>query len=194
MTSIDDLLAEAVAREKSVKILLRQDLLGEHERLEAELQAELELDMRENRDPLGPVLAARLLDFEAEIEAARREFRFRAVGKRPWADLLAAHPPTKEQLQKMARLDHNPETLPTAAVAASCIDPVMTVEQVAQLEQVLNFAQFERLWECCLDVNVAGGGGAVPKSLIAGPIARANAELGITAANGVSRGRPSSDE
>lgn len=194
MTSIDDLLAEAVAREKSCRVLLRQDLLDEHDRLEAELQAELELDARENRDPVGPGLAVRLLAFEEEIESLRREFRFRAVGKRRWSDLLAEHPPTKEQLAKFSRLDHNPETFPVAAIAASCIDPAMSVEQVGRLEEVLNFAQFERLWECCLDVNVAGGGGAGPKSLIAGPIARASAALGITAVNGVSPDRSSSVE
>lgn len=184
MTSIDDLLAEITAREKTVKILLDQRLLAEHERLEAELVAELEVDARENRDPVGPGLAQELVEFEDKIQAARREFRFKSIGKKQWADLIAEHPPTKEQTAANVRLDHNPETFPIVAIAASCIDPVMTVAQVGQLEQALNLAQFDKLWAACLEANV--GGGDSPKSWVAGPIARVNAELGITHVNGAS--------
>lgn len=176
MTTIDDLLAEIAPREKTVRILLRQDLLTEHARLDAELIKELKLDEIENRDPVGPDLARRLVEFEDEIEAAKRAFRFRAIGKKAWADLLALHPPTKDQKNANGRLDHNPETFPVAAIAASCAEPVLTVEQVAQLEQAMNLAQFELLWAGCLDVNV-GGGADNPKSLVAGPIARARFEL-----------------
>jgi hypothetical protein len=190
VTTIDDLLAEITAREKTVKVLLRQDLLAEHARLDAELVETLNVDAQENRDPLGPALAERLVELEAEIEAAKRPFRFKAVGKRAWADLLAQHPPTKDQARDHPRLDHNPETLPAAAIAATCVDPVITPEQAAQLEQALNLTQFEVLWAACLEVNV--GGGDSPKSLAAGSIARASAELGITRANGASRARSSS--
>lgn len=195
MTTIDDLLAEVTAREKTVKILLRQDMLIEHERLDAELVAELHADNEENRDPLGPALAERLVEFEAEIEAAKRPFRFRAIGKRAWADLLAEHPPTKEQLAATnGRIDHNPETLPIVAIAASCVDPPMTVEQVGKLEQALNLAQFEKLWAGCLDANV--GSADSPKSFAAGPIARVSAALGRSAMgmDGPSLALSSSDE
>lgn len=193
MTSIDDLLAEVTAREKTVKILLRQDMLAEHARLEAEVVAELDLDATENRDPVGPALAQRLVEYEAEIAAARREFKFRAIGKRPWADLLAQHPPTPEQRRLNSRVDHNPETFPGAAIAASCVDPVMSVEQVGRLEQALNLSQFETLWTACLDANVGGGGEAGPKSPV-GSIVRANAELERSAMgmDGPSRARSSS--
>jgi hypothetical protein len=176
MTTIDDLLAEITVREKTVKILLRQDLLDEHARRDAELVATLNADTEENRDPLGPDLAKKLVEFEAEIEAAKRPFRFRAIGKKAWADLLAHHPPTRDQTTANPRLDHNPVTFPIAAIAASCVDPQMTVEQVSKLEERLNLAQFEMLWAGCLDANV-GGGVDAPKSLVAGPIARAKFEL-----------------
>lgn len=183
-TTVDDLLAEITAREKTVRILLRQDLLAEHARLDGELVEALNVDARENRDPQGPALAKRLVEFEAEIESAKREFRFRSIGKRAWADLLAKHPPTREQAKTNIRLDHNPETFPLVAIEASCVEPVMTLEQVAKLEDALNLFQFEMLWGACLDANV--GGDASPKSLVAGPIARVNAEFGITHVNGAS--------
>lgn len=176
MTTIDDLLAEVSARERTVKLLLRQEMLAEHARLDAELIDVLTTDQNENRDPLGPALAERLVAFEAEIEAAKRSFRFRAVGKRAWADLLKEHPPTKDQRAANGRLDHNPETFPIAAIAASCVEPVLSVDDVAKLEAVLNLAQFDVLWGGCLDANV-GGGTDNPKSIAAGPIARAKFEF-----------------
>lgn len=187
MTSIDDLLAEITAREKTVKILLDQRLLAEHERLDAELLAATKLDDEENRDPVGPGLAQKLVEFEAAIEAAKREFRFRAVGKKAWADLLALHPPTKEQTAANARIDHNPETFPGAAIAASCVDPVMTVEQVGRLEEALNLAQFDKLWAACLEANV--GAFDSPKSLVAPLIVRMSDVFETTPVNGASRGR-----
>lgn len=187
MTTIDDLLAEITARESKVRILLDQRLLAEHERLDAELLAATKLDGEENRDPVGPGLAQQLVAFEAAIEAAKREFRFRAVGKKAWADLLALHPPTKEQTAANPRIDHNPETFPIAAIAASCVDPVMTVEQVGRLEEALNLAQFDKLWAACLDANV--GAFDSPKSLVAPLIVRMSDVFEVTPVNGASRGQ-----
>lgn len=158
-----------------MRVLLRQDMLAEHARMDAELMAELAIDQRENRDPVGPGLAKRLVAYEAEIEAAKRAFTFRAIGKRAWADLLAKHPPTKEQMKLNSRMDHNPLTFPVLAVAASCVDPVMSVEQVTALESALNISVFDQLWMACVEANV--GGGDSPKSLVAGPIAQVSAEL-----------------
>lgn len=180
------------AREKTVKILLDQQMLVEHERLDAELLAASKADSEENRDPLGPGLAESLVRFEAEIEAAKQQFRFRAIGKKAWADLLAQHPPTKEQVTLQPRLDHNPETFPLAAIAASCVDPKMTVEQVGKLEQALNLAQFDKLWAGCLDANV--GASDSPKSLVAPLIVRMSDVFETMPVNGASRGQFSSVE
>lgn len=193
MTTIDDLLAEVTAREKTVKVLLDQRLLADHERLEAELLEARLVDDQENRDPVAPGLAEALIEFEEQIRAKRRAFRFRSIGKKPWADLLSLHPPTKEQLNVNARLDHNPETFPVAAIAASCVEPLMTVEQVGQLELAMNLAGFDKLWSACLDVNV-GGGGDAPKSLVAGLIVQVSAGYGTTHVNGASPDPSSSDE
>ena len=185
MTSIDDLLAEVSAREVTVRVLLRQDMLAEHARMDAELIDALNTDAKENRDPLGPPLARKLVAFEAEIDAAKRAFTFKAIGKRKWADLIAKHQPTKEQTRANPRLDHNPDTFPAAAVAASCVEPVMTLDQATALETALNLAVFDQLWAACLEANV--GGGDSPKSLVAGPIVQVSEGLGITRAREVSR-------
>ncbi|HRE02430.1 MAG TPA: hypothetical protein PLV68_14090, partial [Ilumatobacteraceae bacterium] len=85
------------------------------------------------------------------------------------------HPPTKEQRQ-MLHLDHNPETFPAAAVAASAVDPVLTVDQAFRLQALLDQHQWDQVWHACLDAN---RGGATPKSVVAGAMARAREQLGL---------------
>jgi hypothetical protein len=59
----------------------------------------------------------------------------------------------------------NPETLGPALVAASAIDPVMTVEQVGELFEHLNSKQREELLGAAWLVN--GEATSVPFSLLA---------------------------
>lgn len=137
-------------------------------------------------------VAKELRAVEAEIDAALVEFRFVAVGKRAWSDMLAKHPPTKQQRERDPRLDHNPDTFPIAAIAASCAEPEMTVEQVRRLDEALSLAQFSKLWDACLEANIGGDVG--PKSVAAGLILRANELYATTAVSGESLAASSSDE
>jgi hypothetical protein len=173
--TVDDLLAEIAPRETVARVLLRQELVAQHAELEKAMQEALQEDARENRDPVGPVIAAKVMALESEMDALRRPFTFRAVGQRKWADLLAQHPPTKEQRKIDIRLDNNPDTFPVCAIAASCIDPVLTEDQVRQFEERLDLSQWSLLWTACLEANM--GTVSSPKSVVAGAIARANAEL-----------------
>lgn len=163
MSSFDEILAAAKPREAVAKILLNQDLLDQH----AELDAQLAEAVSSGADVAASTdLARQIGEIEASIEAAKVPFRFVAIGYRRWMDLLRDHPPTK----KHTGVDHNPETFPFAAVAASCADPVMTVEQVHQLVEPFSLVQWEGLWHTCLLVN--RGGDQAPKSLMAGGLIR----------------------
>lgn len=188
MSSIEDILAQvedpSSKRTASARILLRQDLARRHAALVKDLDAAMADDKRLNRTPLAPRLAGEVQALEAEIDAAQTEFTFQSVGKRRWADLLAKHPPTKEQRKLDQRIDHDPEKFPVSAIAASCIDPKMSVEDVKRLEAELNQTQFDALWVACLDANL--GGGDVPKSLAAGVILHAKELFETTAALGAS--------
>lgn len=174
--SIEEILSQATdpayVRTATARILLRQDLLTQHQQLEADLDAAIQADNAENRTPQAPAISQQILDLEAEIDAARIEFRFRSIGHRAWADLMAAHPPTKEQIKALGRIDHNPETFPIAAIAASCVEPAMTVDDVAQLDRALNDTQFNLLLVRCVEANT--GGVDTPKSVAAGVIHRVN--------------------
>lgn len=197
MSNIRDILAEATApghaRTASARILLRQDLVARHRELEDRIRVELDLDNNLNRVPVAPTLAGELAELEAEIDAAKRTFTFRSIGKRAWADLIREHPPTKaQQKESQGRLDHNPETFIPAAMSACSVDPVMTVDDVAELEQALNQAQFDALWGAVYDANL--GGLAAPKSMMAGIGRRMNERSATTAASEESPAASSSDE
>jgi hypothetical protein len=182
------------------RILIRQDLLRRHDELDAQLTAAIQGDERENREAVAPAIQEQIEALEAEIEAVRVPFKFTSVGRRKWSDLLAAHPPTPEQIAmereredgKGMPLDHNPDTFPVAAIAASCIEPAMTLAEVQELEDVLNFSQFNALWIACVDANV--GGMESPKSVAAGLIRRMRDAFASTPVVAASPDPYSSDE
>ena len=194
--SLDEILAQAenpaFVRVATARILLRQDLVTRHAELDAALQRALVDDAGLNREPVAPDVAKELEDLEAEMVAAEIEFRFRAVGKRRWADLLAKHPPTAEQLKRDRRVDHNPATFPVAAIAAASIEPALSEDEVRRLEAALNATQFDKLWAAVIEANV--GGATLPKSMAAGAIRRTNERFGGTAAHAASLEASSSDE
>ncbi len=195
-SSIADILADAknvdYVRVAIAKVLIRQDLLADHADLETELAALTAGEVGLGTSDAAHEVAEKLAALEADIEVARVEFRFRQVGKKTWADLLVTHPPTREQRQARPALDHNPATFPVAAIAASCIDPAMTVDEVGELEQVLNQSQWDALWSKCLEANM--GGAEAPKSVAAGLILRRNGASATTAVSGESHAPFSSAE
>lgn len=180
--SLDDILAEAedpaYVRVATVKVLLRQDLVTRHAQLEGELAAAIARDAKTNDPDRAPDIAQQIDDLQGEMEAAKVEFRFRNIGRKAWADLLAAHPPEKQH--KELKTDHNPETFPIAAIAASCSEPAGVDEgAVRRLEAALTDSQFTSLWRACIDANL--GGVDVPKSLVAGRILQVNGRSANTA-------------
>lgn len=175
----------------TVRLLLRQDLARQHAELSADLDRAVAGDAGlMNQRPETRALAQRVADLENEIDVAKTGFVFRAIGRRAWVDLIAAHPPTKAQLKAVAAtstgglgrasLDFNPDAFPVAAVAASCVDPEMTVDDAQRLEAAVSEAQWSQLWEAVCRVNV---GSSDPKaSRVAGLILRSSEQSGTTAA------------
>ncbi len=176
--SIQDILAvaedEAYHRVVTATIAaVPQALRDEHEAL-VEVLPTLVSDTIDEH-PERMITAERILEIEAEMEACTIEFRFRSIGHRAWADLLRAHAPTKEQLRQDRSLDHNPETFPDVAMAVSCVEPVMSVEEVKRLaaSPLVDVAAWSRLWNACIKANVAA---ANPKSLVAAGLIRHRSE------------------
>jgi len=168
MADINSILAVAEnpehARTVVAKLLLRQDLEARHADLEAKIDEAARQDRMLNREEVAPQIAAELAELEDLIESEMVEFTFRSIGKRPYADLLAKHPPSKAQRQ--AGSNANVDTLAAPLIAASCVDPVMSDDEVVRLELALNNSQFDLLFASAVDANI--GGLEAPKSLAAG--------------------------
>lgn len=141
-------LAQAKRPEKVVQICLRGDLRAEFERADAELQ-------QVERTALGaPSLAdgGRRRELVDRIESLRQqmlaesvEFTLRAVSRGAWVQLVAAH--------------HKPEggvdsaTFLPVVLRACLVDPELTEEQWAILDDTLTSAQYEVLSEAAWALN-----------------------------------------
>ena len=157
---------------KTARIFLPpQHLVEEYNPLVARFDAIKRTDSPAMDSP-APELAAQIAQMEDDFEDHFVSFKMRALSHKAWADLFAAHPPTKEQRREDSRAQFNPETFPAVAIATCLIDPEMSVPQVQILEfgvdgvGGLNDSQFNELFNTCVAVNV--GGLAAPKSVAGG--------------------------
>ncbi len=186
-----DVVAQAKPRTSSVRLCLRGDLVQEHERLEHELAEARRSDEDSNEPDRAPDIARRIVDIERQMREDGTEFVFRAIGKTAWSDLLAKHPPTKDQ--RDLKLDHNPETFSVAAVAASLTEPAdADLDVVEELSAVLSIGQWAKLWSACVQANI---GGEMPgESSAASAVLRSFDQSSTTARHAASLAASSSDE
>ncbi len=148
---IADVLARKQPRRQQVTIILDADV---ERRLGAAEDAARGARARAQLAPKDTAAAADLAQAEADLEAAQGAadeasvtFVFEALGRQQFSDLRGEHPPTKEQRtewkkrwlrtgmveHQIPELEHNTDTFPPVLIAASCIEPVMTVGQATDL-------------------------------------------------------------
>ena len=177
---VDDFIADYRPPQQPVSITTRGDLLGELARLEEQLKAAGDTsaasdDLSEGGEAVD--VAERILDVRDQVRKSEREFLIRSVGEEAWSDLIAEHPPTKEDREQ--RMPWHPATFWPAAIAASCVQPALTVDQVGKLLTVLSSGQMRKLTDAVLYVN--GGSDDIPKSA-AGFVARRASKRSSTTA------------
>lgn len=159
--SIEDILAKARPREKTVMVCIRGDLAGEAERLQDELSRVSEdwepADLSEAHP--GRAIAEQLKAVHAQVREAEEPFKLRYIGDRAYSDLMAAHP-SKDDNEAF-----DSEAFPRALVAASCVEPAMSEEQVTQLFEVINEGEIKKLFDAAWDVHNSSD--VIPFSLAA---------------------------
>lgn len=159
--SIEAILKKAKPRERTVMVCMRGDLAGEAERLSEELSRTSEdwepSDLTEEHP--GRVISAQLKAVREQVRAAEVPFLLRYTGDRAYSDLMAAHPADNDNEA------FNTDTFPRALIAASCVDPVMTEEQVIELFEVINEGEIKKLFDAAWDVHNSSD--LVPFSLAA---------------------------
>lgn len=153
MADIDEILGQVKLPEKSVPLCLRADLQAEFEELDRQLAAAKEKRGRTLAGDGGDALT--IAELMEELRSQMREhtysFKLRALPKRAWSDLLAKHP-AKDGDEG----EYDTETFPVAALAACCIDPVMSEDKAGQLVDRISQGQWNELWLALINLNLAG--------------------------------------
>lgn len=162
----------------SVSLSLRGDLVDELEVLEDDLRQARHDDTMLNREPEAPAIALKIQEIEAEARADEAQFKFRGIGRGPFARLMAEHPSTAEQQEAAgddARLPYDADTFPPALYAASCIEPADlagNLEAWQEIHDQWSVGQNTKLWRACNAANM--GVAETPKSVAASVVLQQN--------------------
>jgi hypothetical protein len=149
MPDLSEILAGASPRELTMPVCLAGDASAELEALEAEL-AQLGEWVPTGMGQTNPAAA-----LQEQIDAARErvrqavvQFQFRALGHRPYSNLLAAHPAPEGSKEL-----YDPGTFLPALLAACCFEPSLTLAQVDRLLDAVNDGTARTLFGAALAVN-----------------------------------------
>lgn len=145
---------------KRVRIQLNGALSDNVARLESDLNIARRADAMSNQSvPQAPKIQTELDKLNEDSLATEVTFVFQSIGHMAYDKLVESpkHKPTKAQAKEGSNF--NPLTFPQAIVAASCIEPVMTLEEVEELFQVesWNNAELTKLFYGALECNSETG-------------------------------------
>lgn len=134
-----------------VRVLFDPDAAARHRQLEQELD-DLVQRPSGSIDERGP---AQVADEIAQLmdTSEPTTFRFQTLGAKTWSDLIAKHPPSKQERQRGRDVA---DSFWPDALAASCVEPEgATRDGFASLWEKLSDGQWERLKAACREANVA---------------------------------------
>lgn len=111
--------------------------------------------LKKARDEAKKVLDAAMADQDGEIVT----IKFRSCGRKRYEQILDENPPTDEEQRKAkeqgGEAAWNNETFPVALIAASAIEPELSVEQVSELFDEWNNAEAQMLFLAAFRVNTS---------------------------------------
>jgi len=151
--SMQDILSSTRPVKAEATICLDGELVLERDRIQAEIDnhADWEQVSLSDVDP-RTALQERLADVEARMREASQTFVFRSIGAKASSDLLAAHPSPKDENGE-AQYAFDPQTYPTALVAAASVEPAMSVKEAEQLFELLNLDQRNKVFGAAYGAN-----------------------------------------
>ena len=160
MSSAADIKARIRRPEKTVELCLAGDLQAQYEDLERELAR------ARGKAPSGTLagganseaagIARSIQALQEEMREHTEIFKFRGLARRKYRDLVVAHPPTDEQVEKNPEVDVNWDTFGVALIATCCYSHEMSEEEVGELVDELTAAQYGSLFTAAQAVNVIG--------------------------------------
>ncbi|GAB3817647.1 hypothetical protein [Micromonospora zhanjiangensis] len=167
MTDFDAILTQAKLPERTVPLCLREDLVAEYERLDAELRSASRTAPSLGEPAPATVIARRMEELRQEMLACQVEFRLRAWPARKFAKLRDGMPkPADGQADdEFADIWH---AAVCDLVSKMLVEPKATAEQVDALSERLAESQWLKLSNAAWDINASGQ--AIPFSVAASAI------------------------
>jgi hypothetical protein len=151
MPSFEEVLAKASPSTGSVRLLVGGALVGQIRELERQLGA------APAPQSLGEVSPARLLaeqitTLQEQMRDSEVEFRLRAMGGRAWEALKTVQP-TREKDEASEAFAARWFDWMALLVSRTCVDPLMSAEQVAQLADQMPGSSWDELTAECWGLN-----------------------------------------
>lgn len=151
-----ELRKQARLPEQVVPICMRADLAAEHARLDAELRTKLDRPADSMAGNGAAGLADRIEALEAEMRESTYDFRLRALPKRQFRELVAAHPPKPGADGKIPEADTMlgvcRETFFLELIPAVVVDPQLDDWKTFLLEELTD-RQYGDLEDACWFLN-----------------------------------------
>jgi len=132
-----DILAAKKPNKRTIDVVLDADLAGQIRLKEQELAQLKNRRGKSLADGIGPLEVELDELYETAADMAVT-FTFQDIGRKAFDTMVLAHQPTPEQKKHIAEmgggiLEYNIETFPPALMAASAVDPEMTVEEAEEI-------------------------------------------------------------
>jgi hypothetical protein len=146
-----DLLAQAKPAERTIRLCLRGDLVAQFEELDRH-RAEVAAKVDEGSLAGSPAvaLARQMEQLQEEMRDSTYPFRVRALSRKAYQALVAAHPPRRDAEGEIVDADRqsevNTDTFYGPLIRACLVDPVLDGTEWSRLiDEVLSDRQFEQL-------------------------------------------------
>jgi hypothetical protein len=101
------------------------------------------------------IIAEQIAELQDEMREATVEFQLRAMGARTWAKFWASMP-TRAEKESDEAWEERVYPFYADLVSRSCVDPVMSVEQVDELVELIHGGAWSRLANQCITLNMGG--------------------------------------
>jgi hypothetical protein len=145
----------ATLREHTYRVCLAGDLVGEHEELERQLR-EVRSDDDSLASPAGAI-RARMNELRGEMAEETAELRLRALPRKKFRELIAAHPPRKDENGNVIERDYlgvNYESFFDALIRKSIVEPTLDPDTLTLLlDERLTDRQFEDFTTAVWNLN-----------------------------------------
>lgn len=167
-TTYDHLKSAKKPLEMRIPVYLDGEPIERLEKAREEVEALRTRHLALAGSPGEPAGADQLEAAEAERSAAEEAVRdstawfvLRKIaprGRKRYEEMVAAHPPTPEQVEEAAkagqeRPPYNADTFAPALLSMTCVEPIFTLEEATELFDDWTITEVTEIFSACLAVN-----------------------------------------